>query len=450
MKLNWFSPLPPAKTEIAYYTARIVRELAKRAEVTLWTDQAKWDADLEADACVRRYKAGPDFWAELNRGDMSIYHIGNNALFHNWIWQVSREHPGVVILHDLHLHHFFAGVYCGEARGMNEYLAQMEFYYGEEGRRDSEDCFRRGAPDIHYLAERYPLTLLALENALGVLVHTRGAFEILKQENRWPVVYAPLPYMAAAAAHVHAPGCRKDGLHQLILFGHLGDNRRLDVLFQALAELPAKDKFHLDIYGQLWDKNLVLAQVRSLNLKNHVTLHGFVAEDELKAALTRASLAINLRYPTMGEASASQLRIWSHSLPSLVTEVGWYATLPADSVAFVRPETEVADIKAHLNALLEDPERFIRMGARGRQVLEEEHQPESYVQAILDLALSAQRFRPLAATYMLAERVGEHLRAWTDEASCDKALETVAAEMHALTVEVHSGSGSAKIESEGY
>ena len=35
-------------------------------------------------------------------------------------------------------------------------------------------------------------------------------------------------------------------------------------------------------------------------------------------------LLINLRYPTMGEASLSQLRIWRHALPSMVTQVGWH------------------------------------------------------------------------------------------------------------------------------
>jgi len=44
MKLNWFSPLAPARSEIAHYTARTVAALRGHAEVTLWTDQAKWDS----------------------------------------------------------------------------------------------------------------------------------------------------------------------------------------------------------------------------------------------------------------------------------------------------------------------------------------------------------------------------------------------------------------------
>src|SRR5439155_4075393 len=56
MKLNWFSPLPPAKTDIAHYTARILPALRAHAEVTLWTDQKDWDESLNLNAKVRRYR----------------------------------------------------------------------------------------------------------------------------------------------------------------------------------------------------------------------------------------------------------------------------------------------------------------------------------------------------------------------------------------------------------
>src|SRR5262249_38121569 len=159
------------------------------------------------------------------------------------------------------------------------------------------------------------------------LVHTWESFDVLKQENRWPVVYAPLPY--AISSHTQpnwseAETAQYDSIpYRLIVFGHIGGpNRRLEVLLQALAEFPAREQFHLDIYGQLWARELVLSLISALRLEGLVTVHGFVPEAELDTALARAHLAVNLRYPTMGEASASQLRIWDYALPSLVTPVG--------------------------------------------------------------------------------------------------------------------------------
>ena len=115
----------------------------------------------------------------------------------------------------------------------------------------------------------------------------------------------------------------------------------------------------------------------------------------LEAALASAHLAINLRFPTMGEASVSQLQIWAHALPSLVTRVGWYATLPQETVAFVRPEHEIIDIQAHLRAFVDDPRRYVQMGEDGHRFLQAYHTPGAYVQAIIDAVRDAEAFAPM-------------------------------------------------------
>ena len=40
--IHWFSPLPPARTDIAEYTRRILPALNREAQVILWTDQGVW------------------------------------------------------------------------------------------------------------------------------------------------------------------------------------------------------------------------------------------------------------------------------------------------------------------------------------------------------------------------------------------------------------------------
>ena len=421
MKLHWFSPLPPARTDIAHYTARVLGALAARADVTLWTDQTHWDASLGRRAEVRRFRADHFPWAELNRGGVCVYHIGNNPLFHGAIWQVSRRCPGVVALHDLRLHHFFDGLYREQWDDRDGYLTEMEYYYGAEGRRDGEENFRTSAARIDEMAARYPLTQLACENSLGVVAHTREAYDELRQENSRPVAYLPLPFAAGASheAVSRRPGGAVSGAggppFRLIVFGYVGRNRQLDELLAALAAFPGKDRFRLDVYGQLLiDEGRVRARIAELGLDERVTLRGFVPERELDEALGRAHLAVNLRYPTMGEASGSQLRIWAHALPSLVTETGWYATLPPDAVRFVRPGHAVADVQAHLREFLSDPAGFAEMGARGRRVLEEQHAPDAYAAALLEFARRAAGFRPHAAAAKLARRAGSLMDEWAE------------------------------------
>ena len=198
MKLNWFSPLPPAPTDIGHFTTRVLPALAARADVTLWTDQPKWDQALTQFADVRPYELQRLPWADLNRADACIYNIGNNPLFHGSIWQIARQHSGVVILHDTTLHHFFDGLYRVQWRDLPGYLELMDYYYGPAGRHDGYECFTSEARNINDMAEKYPLTELATENALGVVVHTQPGFELLNRVGAPPLLSLPLPFAATA------------------------------------------------------------------------------------------------------------------------------------------------------------------------------------------------------------------------------------------------------------
>jgi hypothetical protein len=146
-------------------------------------------------------------------------------------------------------------------------------------------------------------------------------------------------------------------------------------------------------------------------LNSIVNLYGFLADDQVEQKLGTAHLAINLRYPSMGEASLSQLQFWDYGLPTLVTRTGWYTSLPEEAVAFVRPEHEVADIQAHLRAFLADPGAFRVMGERGRRSLIK-NAPGRYVDALAQFASEALRTSPRVSALALARGVGQDLTKW--------------------------------------
>jgi glycosyltransferase involved in cell wall biosynthesis len=431
MKLNWFSPLPPAKTGIADYSFGILPELGRRAEVTLWTDRPGWDPQLEKYAAVRHYQPDRMDWVELNRAELSFYNIGNNHLHHASIWQVSRQSPGVVVLHDVRLHDFFESLYRAHWRDQAGYLAQIEKHYGEEGLRIATEFVSARHGDYDFMAQRFSLTGAVLENALGAVVHTKDGFDELRASNRCPVFYAPLP-SAPILKSANTDG-RPAEPYRLIIFGHIGRNRRLDAVLEALSQLPQKNSFKLDIYGEIDDPKTLRQRIQTFNLKETVTVHGYTPLAELDQALSAAHLAINLRYPTMGEASASQLRIWEHALPSLVTRVGWYASLPAEAVAHVHPDNEVADIRAHLEGFLQDAGHFARMGQHGRRLVETEHHPKAYVDTIISLVANAREFKLRHAAFALAERAGAILGSWSKQMTTDNdAPRRVAEKIHAF------------------
>ena len=431
LKVNWFSPLPPARSGIAHYAMQLLPVLARRQEVVLWTDQDKVAPEVQGIARVARYDPGAPPWREINNSAISFYHLGNHADFHAAIWQVSMCQPGIVVLHDLRLHDFFASQWIHYRKDQASYLAALERWYGEEGRRAGE-AFCSGGIGADSMAQEFPLTREAIQGALGVITHSRDAFAELDEAPGCPVAALSFPYpatpefryrewMAARSAAPHPP-------HRLVVFGHIGRNRRLEAVLEALAGIPEREQFRLEICGQVWDEGYIRTQIERLGLGALVKLPGFLPEPLVEQKLSTADLAINLRYPSMGEASLSQMQFWDYGLPTLVTRTGWYASLPEDAAAFVRPEHEIEDIQFHLRAFLADPAAFRAMGERGRRSLAN-NDPEEYVDAMVQFGTTALCRAPLVSSLALARRIGNDLSAWLHPAASAYLLDRASREI---------------------
>jgi glycosyltransferase involved in cell wall biosynthesis len=190
----------------------------------------------------------------------------------------------------------------------------------------------------------------------------------------------------------------------------------------AIAAFPARDRLRLEIFGEMDEPEVVLQQIETLGIGEIVRVHGFVPEAQLDDALDRSSLAVNLRHPTMGEASGSQLRIWSRGLASLVTRTGWYADLPPESVGFVEPDNEVADLQRHFQEALDNPDVLRSMGDAGRRHLAARHSPERYANEMADVIGRMMRI----PASIVAEVTGVVSRAMT-ECGLSGATKTAAA-----------------------
>jgi glycosyltransferase involved in cell wall biosynthesis len=407
MHINYFSPLLPAQSGISEVAEQTIPALSQYAEVTVWTDQDQWSPLLDRYARVRQYSPSQVTLPELSDADLNIYHMGNHVQYHHSIWQMSCRVPGLIVLHDQKLQHLFCGTRCVHDQDSEGYIREITHWYGPEAGVTARR-FISGEVTIAAV-ENYSMRSWALANASAVMVHTQTAFQELAALNRWPIGYQPLPF--------HAPPLLRDRPapappYRLVVFGYIAHNRRVEALLEALGGLPERDQFQLDIYGKLDASVNVESAIAQFDLASQVKIHGFVDDAELDRAMAQAHLAVNLRYPTMGEASISQLRIWRHALPALVTQVGWYAEQPEDVVCFVRPEHEVVDIQRHLQALMVEPDRFRAMGQRGRQRLETRHSPDAYAQAIVQFAQQLQPGCPHLSTQHWIDRTAQIVASW--------------------------------------
>lgn len=431
LKLNLFSPLPPLRSEIANHTAQILPPLGRLADVTVWTSQEGWGAVETEGVRVCRYRPDAAPWGGLNEADATFYNIGNNTALHGDIFRVASALPGIAILHDTVLQHFFAGLAVNHV-WRDGYLSAMRRHHGPEGLEQGRRLLA-GEVGAHDLAARFPLTLAAADRAVAVACHTPDGARALEISTRLPVHHLDLSLDPAAIGTTPAPEAGGDGPRRVVVFGHLGFNRRLPSLLRALAELPEKGALRVDVYGQIEEEQEARDLASSLGIGHLVELHGFVPQAELDRGIARAHLTANLRFPSMGEASASQLRTWAHAVPSLVTRTGWYATLPPDTVFFVDPDDEIGGIKRHLVRLLASPETFEAAGRRGRALVEARHSPSRYAEALVEIARQAPAQHGRRAALDLARASSRALAAMAGMEGLQRAAPGVAEAIAQLT-----------------
>src|SRR5262249_5784910 len=107
--------------------------------------------------------------------DSALYHVGNNQL-HRDIYERALARPGVVVLHDAVLQHFFLG-WFDEARYCDEFV----YNYGEWMRGAAAELWRtraRSASDRRYF--EYPMLKRTATASRAVIVHNPAASRIVK------------------------------------------------------------------------------------------------------------------------------------------------------------------------------------------------------------------------------------------------------------------------------
>lgn len=378
--LLWFSPVLPARTDIANYSARIGPFIAKQAPFVMVTPGG--GECMPGVTCEPLESFTPQ---RLNRAGQCVYNVGNNPKFHLGILDVASRHPGIIILHDRALQDLFAGRFdhsnCSYEG--SRYLEVMNRWYGRRGEEAAREVLSSAVSPAE-IAGDFPLFEEAVQGAMGVVTHNPDMCDELA--NRFPglpVLNLPLPYplKQSTAQSIHSR--KPTGPIHLLVFGFLNPNRRVVQILEAMASTPYSDMFQLDIAGEVNNFPEIESAVHELGLADRVTIHGFLPDDSLDALIARSHMVLNLRNPSMGEASGSQLRIWSNCAPSVVTDSGWYARIPMGTAVKVSAEAEASDLRDLLKGLAEGAVDLDAIAQAGRRQLAK-HDPGDYAAALLE------------------------------------------------------------------
>ena len=344
MKVAYYSPLPPSRSGIADYSELLLPALRQKIDVEI---------------------ARPGRFRRTPKVDVALYHVGNDPEAHGWIVEALRRRPGVVVLHELVLHHLVAGHHAGPRRrgglpGRHGGRARPGGRLLAYGVLDN-----RIPPLWETRPQDFPLAGEILRLAQGLVVHSR----YVEDGARAAGYEGPI-------ARIRHPAWTREGRDDdrrqapIGCFGHVNESKRIPQLYAAFERLR----------GRLPDAHLLLVggasrRLADLEPPEGVTREGYVDEERLWSLMESCDIVVSLRSPTMGETSGTVVRALSIGKPLVVSDVGWFSELP-DSVAVkvAADEHEEETLAAELERLLADAGARRAMSAAARELATTEHE----------------------------------------------------------------------------
>lgn len=352
MRLALFSPLPPARSGIADYTAALLEPLRRRAEVEVFADSA-------AGFAAGRY-------------DALIYQVGNN-IHHALAYRTALAHPGVVVLHEANLHHLVAEMTIRSG----DWDAYLEAVAHEGGEPALEHARRVRALEAGPDYDGLPMLRRILERARAVVVHSRFVEEKVREAGfAGPV--ARIPHGAWLVEGDRAGYRQRLGLDESVpligILGFLKPYKRIPEALRAFRRLlRVEPRARLILAGGEHPELPLGELIEALELEPAVRRLGFTPEEDFTGLLAACDIVLNLRYPTVGETSGTLQRALGMGKAVIVSDVGAFRELPDDVCLKVGIDAHEEDLLFEfLNLLVARPEVRRELGRRARRWAERE------------------------------------------------------------------------------
>lgn len=416
-RLAYVSPLPPERTGIADYSAELLPVLAHHYEIEVVTDQAEIvDPWILSNFSIRSVTW---FTEHAHKYQRVLYHVGNSS-FHAHMFEMLRQVPGVVVLHDF----FVSGAqWFREVHGTAK-LAWTKALYESHGYKAVAERFRN--PDTDAVIRDYPANFDIIRDSIGVIVHSKYARALARQwygeelAKEWAVV----PLLRTAADLPDRSACRRalgiaDDQFVVCSFGFLGPTKcnqdLLDAWFES--DLSNDKECVLVFVGEAPVCEYTQRLRRRINesgAKGRIRITGYAAHEIFRKYLGAADVTVQLRKYSRGETSATLLDGMSYALPAIVNANGSMGELDSDAVWMLPDRFDIRDLRNALEALWRNPVRRRALGERARQLMLDCHVPEECARGYMEVI---ERFyhRALTATSALTRAIATRERCQPDD-----------------------------------
>ncbi len=377
LQIAYFSPLPPARSGIADYSRELLPHLAQHARLTLFCDRPdEVEEELKSRFVVAEIGRFP---AQRWQFDLALYQMGNSQ-HHETMYQLFWRYPGILVLHDYYLHMFVADRTVGQGNSA-AYLRELAYELGLDGVELAQQILAGQKPHPFF---DIPLNQRLIELSLGVITHSTQHQKTMANHNR-PVAVIPALIEPYPGTHKRQELAVAPGTVIFAAFGQITTNKQITFAleaFQQVHELLPQTVFLL--VGEVFPEVNLESAIQTLGLQTSVFPIGHVERLQTFVDwIHTADIVINLRYPTVGETSATALRGMAAARPLIVFDHGWYSEIPDGAAVKIPPMDKPSLIQAMLQ-LAQDHNQREQMGQIGYRYTQEQchpaHVAKTYIQ----------------------------------------------------------------------
>jgi glycosyltransferase involved in cell wall biosynthesis len=375
-QLIYVSPLPPVRSGIADYSARLLRELASHYDIDVVVDQPEVaDLWVKANLPIRSLQ-----WFQQHAGSCErvLYHFGNSP-FHAHMFEMLRQHPGVVMLHDSWL---------GAARN---WMAQeagdpdgfLQLLYGSHGHAGLLHDLHHGRSST---LDMLPVNRDVIDQALGVIVHSNYAVNQARKHygeaaaDKITVVPFPKGRTYGDRRQARRLLTIEPGDFVVCSFGMLAPTKLNHRLLAAWLQssLATDTRCHLIFVGENHGGDYghaLSATIRAATGAARIRITGFVSADSYADYLDAADVVVQLRKDSRGETSAAIFDAMAHGLPLIVNAHGSAVELPETAVLRIADHFDDAELVAALQSLRNNDAQRAALANGAAQLIQQQHHP---------------------------------------------------------------------------
>ncbi len=394
MRIAWFTPFK-TQSAIGKYSKFATEALSEYAEIVLFVErQPEMHPTKLPVVC---YTDGQDLSDVLDTFDLIIYNMGDNYEYHKSIYHVMQKHPGMVIAHDICMHHFFHSYYMDDVEAYENKLIKL---YGE---KDTKKIIKATKNMILWVTVdllKFNMLRLICENARGVMVHSRYHANKLSEVFFGPSVVIPLiemfePPQTEQDVKVHL----KKKKVNILTVGNVNSNKNILSVMDAISGSKYLRKHvHYTVIGQVnndYYQKRITTKLRNENLGRNFKLIGYVDDKELAAYYKGADIICNLRYPAIEGGSASLQEQLLQGKTVIVADTGVYGEVPDDCVIKINPLQMKESLKEQLIKLVKERSLITEIGQNAQAYAKKQYAKEKYTSELMEFMNELIFLKPL-------------------------------------------------------